>query len=266
MLQSAKTYFLIFKLALSNEIIHRMHFLLGVFRNIVFFSTLIFVFQQTTLGIGGYSSDALIKYSILGYFVSSLIFTWYMGSIAEDISEGNLSLYLVRPMNYVLYCCARIFATRVLLLGASFIGAAIIFWITKINLNIFTAISMQQIIAAIGLMFGSLLLVQIIDIIGGVFSFWVIDTGLQWLVIMLVTFLSGAYIPIDALPTSVSTALSFTPFPSLVFVPVSILMSSDINSQLPKLFAVQWFWIAVLFIAVVYLWRRGLVMYEANGR
>lgn len=261
---AASKYIRAFQLALSNEIIYRFHFLLGVVRNIIFFATLIFIYKKTELGLTLYSTDALIQYTIAGYIISSLVFCWRMSDMASDILKGDLSIFLARPINYIFYGIARVFATRLLLLCSTVFGLIVIRAVTQVHLP-FADISFERFIAFIALLVGALILISLVDVIAGSLAFWSPDTGLQWLTSTIITFVSGAFIPIDALPQSIASLLFATPFPSLVYAPASVLIGVT-NISVSKIIITQWWWIACVSVIAYFVWTRGLRRYEASGQ
>ncbi len=262
---SLRPYLTGFRLTLSQELVHRSNFLIGRLRDLIFFSALILLFKQVPNGVGPWSQDGLLTYTLVSAFISTQIVTQGMHTIASEITDGDLTNFLLRPINYLGYCLARVLATRTLAILGSFFSVTFLTLLLP-SLNLTLSHSPSTWLMAGILFLGSLILMQLIDFIGGLLSFWTDRSfGPRFLILILVQFFSGVYLPINTLPPLAQKILSATPFPSLAFVPTSTL----INGITPATFVAlrtQFLWIVVLSLCVAMLWHRGLKSYAAYGR
>jgi len=260
-----KKYYLGFRLAFINELIHRMNFLFGILRRVIFSITLVYVFEHIPQGIGVFSSEQLVAYTLVSYVISSLIHVYCMGGISEDIVSGDLTNYLVKPIRFLPYWAARMMATRIILVVTSIVGFLCVWLVSSIPLSslFIVAHPFQTLVLCLG----AIVIVQLIDFLGGMLAFWTTDEhGLQWLLMTAILFLSGALIPITVLPQSVQTALSFTPFPSLVYAPTQMYLGNFDDAAFAHALVIQLAWIFACTIIVVIAWKRGTRSYEAYGR
>lgn len=264
-MSSFKKYYFGFRLALSNELVHRMNFLFGVLRRVIFSITLVYLFQNIPRGIGSFSSSDLVAYTLVGYVVSSVINVYSMRSISEDIVSGDLTNYLVKPIQFLPYWAARMIATRAMVAIASLIGFVCVWATSSIPFSQLFVVAHP--IQTLALFLGALVIVQLIDFLGGMIAFWTIDEhGVQWLLTTSILFCSGSSIPIGVLPRTVQTLLNLTPFPSLVYAPTQMYLGHLDGPAFIHAFMIQLIWIAVCSIAVIVYWRRGVQSYEAYGR
>ncbi len=254
-----------FSMALSQEMMYRINFLVGRIREFIVFASLLFLYSAIPRGIGGYSQSHLLTYTLLSALVSAPIFVYGMHTMGEEIAMGELSNYLLRPIGYFRYWTGRIFATR-LLTGLSGLVSLTILTMLFSKQALLETITWSSLEKASLLLIGSLILIQEIDFIGAFLSFWTPrGHGPRWFVTIAVTFLSGSYIPLQLLPTPVQNVLSFTPFPSLVYAPVSAAVNHPTWTELAPTFGIQWMWIGCCALLVVLLWRQGLKRYAAYG-
>ncbi len=262
---SLRPYLTGFRLALSQELIHRSNFAVGHLRNLIFFGALILLFKQLPQGVGPWQQNQLLTYTLISAFISSQIVTQGMHTIASEITDGDLTNFLLRPINYLGYCIARILASRTLAMAGSLISIAILTLLLP-SLRI-TLPSSPATWLMTGLLFlGSLILMQLIDFIGGLLSFWTDRSfGPRFLIHILIQFFSGVYLPINTFPSLAQKILSATPFPSLAFVPTSTLING-ITAETFFALRTQFIWIILLSIAVSLLWYRGVKSYAAYGR
>lgn len=264
-MSSFKKYYLGFRLALSNELIHRMNFLFGVLRRLIFSITLVYLFQNIPRGIGTFSSSDLVLYTLISYVISSLINSYSMRGISEDIVSGDLTNYLVKPIHFLPYWAARMVATRMLLAFSVCIGLIAVWSVSSIPFSqLFVVAHPFQTLV---LFLGALVIVQLIDFLGGMIAFWTTDEhGMQWLLTTAILFCSGALMPLAVLPRSIQFLLDLTPFPSLAYAPTQMYLGHLSSDEFIRAFAIQLLWIAIGTIAVAVIWRRGTRSYEAYGR
>ncbi len=262
---SLRPYLTGFRLALSQELIHRTNFFIGRIRDLIFYAALIFVFQNMPQGVGPWSQHTLLTYTLVSAFISAQLTAQTMHTISSEISEGDLTNFLLRPINYLGYCWARVSASRVLsALGG--LGAVGILLLAFPNIQpSLPHIPLTWLVT--GLLFlGSLTIMQLIDFIAGLLSFWTDRAyGPRFLTIILLQFCSGAFIPLNTLPSSIQHVLQLTPFPSLVFAPARTWIEGVTPSTVLAL-QTQLLWILILSGIVFMMWRRGLKSYAAYGR
>jgi ABC-2 type transport system permease protein len=71
-------------------------------------------------------------------------------------------------------------------------------------------------------------------------------------------------VPLDVLPDAVRSAVLWTPFPSLLWLPARLLVGeAPVNLTHAALILAAWF--VVLFALNRVLWRRGLLRYQGMG-
>ena len=262
---SLTKYYLGFRLALTNELMHRTNFLFGVLRRVVFSVTLVYVFERILRGIGAFSSAKLIDYVLVSYFISSIIHAYGMRGISEEITTGDLSNYFVKPLKFLPYWAARMVATRGLLAVAGCVGVVVLALVTRTSTAAFFHVA-HPVQTAL-LVVNAVIMIQLIDFLGGLTAFWTDDEhGVQWLITTLILFLSGALIPNNVLPQAVQNLLNLTPFPLIVYAPTQMWLGNFDAAAFQHAFVTQLVWIVVAACAVCVVWSRGKKMYEAYGR
>lgn len=262
---SLRPYLAGFRLAISHELVHRTNFLIGRLREFIFFGALLLLFQNLPQGVGDWGQEGLFTYTLLSAFVSTQLSAQGMNQIASEIADGDLTNFLLRPMSYLGYWTARLAAVRFLSAVGGGLAVGILLLIFR-DITLTLSGSVSTWIAAFGLFLGSVILMQIIDFLAGLLSFWTDRAyGPRFLTLILIQFLSGAYLPIDTLPSWAQTLLHATPFPSLVYAPVTTLVEG-VSAQTVEAFRTQWIWIGVLGCCLALVWKRGLRKYAAYGR
>ena len=255
-----------FHLALSRELLYRLNFVLGRMREFVVFGTLIFVYRALPTGIGHYSQDQLLSYVLLGALCSAPLFVYGMHQMAAEITEGEFTNYLLRPLSYFGYWSARMFASRFILGVAGIFALGIMLFLFR-GQTFFFQTDVRGWMQCGMLLVGSIIFVQILDFIGASFSFWMPRAhGPRWMITVLVQLLSGAYIPLDIFPAIIKNTLVNLPFSFLLYGPIKAWIHPLTTPDFLRLLSVQWLWIVISMIGLAIIWRRGVKTYEAYGR
>ena len=258
-------YFTAFQMALSRELMYRANFIIGRLRAIVIFTSLLFVFREFSQHALGYSQEELITYIILAGAFYMVFFVYSCDLITQDIVEGDLINYLLRPVNYFTFWFCRLFALRILNVVAAFIGLAIILFVTQSSFIIQT--NGFALLRALILTLGAFVIITLIDFNAGILSFWTYRSfGPRFMAMIGVQFLSGAYSPLDLFPHWLQQVYNATPFPSIVFVPISAYLGRMSDQGFLSACVVQIGWILALSALLAVLWKKGIQSYQATGR
>lgn len=90
------------------------------------------------------------------------------------------------------------------------------------------------------------------------FSFWLINIwSIMTIKNSLIKVLSGSMIPLWFMPDWMQGIIRFTPFSSIFFLPVQIYLGQLSLAEILHSFLIQLFWIAVLFLIGMLLWKKG---------
>ena len=255
-----------FSLAWRTQLTYRVNFIVGRLREFVVYGAMLLLYSALPQGSGSYSQSDLLTYTIMSSLLGSAAFLYGMHSIADEISGGDLTNYLLRPINYFGYWVSQLLAQRSLLLLGGFAQLALLVWLFSAQHFTFQT-QPFALLQTVVLYLGSLALIQGLDFMGGLFSFWTNKGhGMRWLIMIFIQFLSGSYIPLDALPDWAHTLLTWTPFPSLLFAPLQAYLGRLTLLGWIQTLTIQWAWIAVTYFLVRALWKRGLKTYGAYGR
>ncbi len=253
-----------YRLALSRALVYRANLFLGAINVLIWFGTLILLYRAIGGTIGSYSSHELVTYILLTSFLTAVLFNDTSEQIANEIFEGDLASFLLRPINYFYYWMARSAATRSVLFLIAIVVVSILsrFVANDVIIQSNPIVLLQT----ATLVVGSLVLMMILDFIGATFSFWTGRSfGPRWLLMICSRFLSGAALPIALMPMWAQTIFYATPFPSIVSAPVESYLGHQRGMAFIHALVVQWIWIVILLILLWCLWKRGVKTYAAYG-
>lgn len=210
----------------------------------------------------GYTKADIVTYYILaGYFYSSI---FAMIPIAEEIQTGQLSQILTKPMNYLWFHYFRSMAKRLFRLAIGFPIVLLLFVLLKDYVSLPTD-PMNYLFLFLTL-FGAINILYLFDVLIGCVEFWVFRS---WTVSLLadsiVAFFSGTLIPLFLLPDYVERLGSFLPFRFTSFFMIDSFTSRAEVGLILQGIGKQALWTGVMVLLVLWVWRRGLIKYEAVG-
>ncbi len=212
-----------------------------------------------------YSQQSILTYFLLIQIVAGFIFGAVGFRVSNEISSGDLSSHLVKPVHPLLLAAAADLGRNLFFFISNFVIYLIIaaifpnYFEVHWNLSVIPWAMLSLLMAYLS---NTCFLVLI-----GMLAFW---TGtaerLLFVFFSIVHLLSGVIIPIDLFSENFEHALYFTPFPYLFYVPVKLFQSTE---WIPQTF--QWLGVSALYMIALLLltelmFRKGLKSYEAAGQ
>jgi ABC-2 type transport system permease protein len=214
----------------------------------------------------GYTAADFTAYFLANLIVRQLTSNWVGWQMSEEIRTGAMSMRLLRPLHpFVALTMSQIAAIpfrsmiaipiAVILLATS--GAHAL-TTDPVQLALVVPSIALAWIVNFGLMFAM-----------GACGFWITQIyALGNFYFGLYMLLSGYMMPLDVLATKaplVATIASWTPFPSMVDVPIRLLIRHLTHAQAVHLLGTQAIWAVVSVALGITVWRRGLRRFEAVG-
>lgn len=263
-------YLTVFVIAWQNEFIYRLNFILWRLRNVLRFLMTYFLWTGVFLGnaqVFGYEKSQMLTYVFAVLVVSTLILASpSQDNIGGEISNGDLSNYLVKPVHYIKFWFTRDLSNKLLNLLFSFFEIWILWILLKPQLQIsFDPIvwigSVVSCILAIFLFFS-------LNILSKTIAFWIPEYtwGLTFVMLVFVETLSGAFFPIDVLPKLGQIAVQLTPFPYLIYYPVAIFIGKIQGFEILRVLIQSTIWFLIMACLTKYFWNKGLKVYGSEGR
>ena len=214
---------------------------------------------SSTSTINGFEKMDMINYIILSKITEALTFVSLESKISNDLSDGNITMNLIKPINYRFELLFRAFG--------GVLGSCILFVpIYSVLLLIFNATA-STIPFSLGinvLFYIILLLISFLSnyFISIIFSSLVFRTiksnGVYEIKKTFIKFLSGAIIPISFYPAVLSSIIKFTPFMYFRYAPIAILQNKySINDSL-FIIGISFFWLLILGVLSRLLWNKQI--------
>ncbi len=266
-----KKYWHVFSIGIQNNLTYRFNFLArAIFGFIPLIAVLsmwrtIYAGKAAGESVGAYSLSEMISYYLLVTVVDALTAVneddW---QIATDIKEGNISQFLLKPIDYQAYRLCLFFSGRITYLLVATIPLALFvlyfrsYFVFPPNGWIFICFLISTAFTALIQFFISYMMAML--------AFWVLEVSTFIYILFAFEYLaSGHLFPLDILPPAVERALFFTPFPYQLYFPISIYLGKTTGPDLLRGLVVQGSWVLLAFGLARFAWRRGVKKYSAVG-
>jgi ABC-2 type transport system permease protein len=212
----------------------------------------------------GYTRAEMMTYVLLINVLRAFVFTGRGWQTVSEISSGRISSYLVRPVSYHGYSLALDLAQKTVHVSSSFVEVAVLAWFVRGGVFLPRDPAAWLLFAASAVL--ASLLFFFMEFMVSSLAFWTSESGGPLFCFdLFLQFAAGAFFPLDVLPAAVRHALSATPFPYMVYVPVRVLLEKVPHAEAARLIGIESLWLAALGTASLLLWRQGLRAYEAEG-
>jgi len=266
-----KKYLYVVGIGIQNNLTYRFNYLTRtLFSFIPLFAMLslwrtIYTAQGGTGSLSGYTEAQMIFYYIMVAIVDVLTAVneddW---QIAADIREGNISQFLLKPVDYLWYRLCLFFSGRIAYISMACIPLAAFIFCFR---NYFVPPASGLALAAFPV---SLVLTALLQFFlsysMAMLAFWILEISTFIFILFAFEYLaSGHMFPLDILPSALRHVLFFTPFPYQMYFPVSIYMGKIAGADLAQGLLVQAGWVLVAYAFARFMWRRGVRHYGAFG-
>jgi ABC-2 type transport system permease protein len=197
------------------------------------------------------SFDGMITYIIIAMFLQMFV-SGVGRELAHTIKDGNVAIELMRPYHLI---------TRLIAMD---IGDKVIYFIRgALPLGILAFVFMDVTFPATwqsGILFLLSALMGIwigtfFDLLIAILAFWTINLwGLEVMKEAVVSFFSGALVPLILFPEWFQTVSLFLPFQAMVYVPVAIYTGILTGTEAWLAIGSQLIWAVLLFFLLRVLW------------
>ncbi len=258
-----------FTIGLQNTFVYRWNILFQSLFGLIPLAGTVFIWRAIFSGTGGkvgsYDYGDMIWYFLLGMIMNSLTSPsqddW---QIAADIREGQISSFMVKPMNYLAYRISLYLSSRLIYTTLTIIPVAVVLFFFR-DFVVLPEHGITWLLFALSVTMAAALSFLIAYTVA-LSAFWILEIStLIFIVFSFEYFLSGQTFPIDIMPAWFREGLMYFPFPYQIFFPIQIFMEKVQGAALWKGLAVQAVWVALLWRLSVFVWKRGLRKYQAVG-
>jgi ABC-2 type transport system permease protein len=264
-------YLHVFNIGVQNTLVYRVNFLFRATFGLVPLAAIIFVWRAIYEGKGeggdvaGYQLSQMISYYIVVTLVDmTTAVTEDDWQIAADIREGTISQFLIKPIDYLAYRFTLFFSGRAIYTACAIVPVGC--FILYLHDHFILPASW---IAAAGFVVSLVLTATLQFLISytmALLAFWILEVATVIFILFAFEYVAGGHMfPLDILPAGLRTVLEFTPFPYLLFFPVSVYLGRVTGPALASGLCIQAVWIVLAYCLARFVWSRGIRKYSAFG-
>jgi ABC-2 type transport system permease protein len=213
---------------------------------------------------GGYSKIQIIFYYAMASVIKGLT-TWYIHfNISHTVRNGDFSNYLTKPLPPLLNIIFEEMGWKVIRFVVHlpliiFIAFFLTTWLSSgayyFNLQFLLSIVLGSIISLL------------ISACFGTLSFWLTDLGGLLSFYFFIHFIfNGEMAPLSTYPLWFQSLANILPFRYLLSFPLEIFFGRLSPDLILQGFLVSFLWITILYLLNRFLWKIGLVNFQAYGK
>lgn len=263
-------YLQVFKISFAQEFAYKVNFIMWRVRNVIQIFLIFYlwdtIFSEQGRVLFGYDRSKILTYVFAILIMKAIVFSSRSIDVSGEISQGNLSNYLLKPLSFFRYWFTRDIASKFLNIAFSFLEITLLYFLFRppffLQANPLVILTFfVSVILAIVLYF---LLINIFAMM----TLWYPDQGwgVSFLLFILSDFLGGGIFPLDVLPEYIQSPIYLTPFPYLIFMPIQIYLGKLGTPEIIRTLGISALW-CLFFVGLLrYIWNTGLKVYKAEGR
>lgn len=262
-----KKYYLVASHTWSQMFEYRLSFVIWRLRSVLQVLTLLFLWSAVlpnNSSLASYNQASMLTYILGTSFVSSIVLSSKTLQVGDEINEGTLSGYLLRPLNFFAYWLARDIGDKAMNTAFAFVELCLILLIFRPPVFLQThilplALSLVATLLAMVLFFFFSMLLSFV-------GFWSRDVyGPRFIFLQLLSFFAGGLFPLDILPKPVFQVLQYLPFMYMQFFPIKIYLGQLSPSEMVLGLLVCLVWVVLMYRIMLFVWQKGLKAYTASG-
>jgi ABC-2 type transport system permease protein len=266
-----KKYWHVINIGIQNNLTYRFNFLARALFGLIPLIAILSVWRTIYAGkgphglVGTYSLAQMISYYLMTTVVDALTAVneddW---QIASDIRDGNISQFLLKPIDYLYYRICLFFSGRLTYLSVAALPlAGFIFLMRDYFVLARSWSDLGLFMFSVGL---TAMLQFFLSYTMAMLAFWVLEVSTFIFILYAFEYIaSGHLFPLDILPPGIQQVLVYTPFPYQLYFPISVYMGNLNEYQLWRGFGLQAFWVFSAWLLARFAWSRGIRKYSAVG-
>lgn len=270
--QRMRKYWQVIGIGVQNHLTYRFNFLARTLFDFIPLTALLLLWR--TIYAGKEAGAAVATFTLAQMTTYYLIVTvvdvltavndddW---QIAADIKDGNISQFLLKPIDYLWFrFCVFLAGRAVYLTVAALPITAVIlllhqYFLLPSSFGVLLLFLLSVVLTALLQFFLSYTLAML--------AFWLLEISTFVFILYALEYIaSGHMFPLDILPDSLRFFLmNFTPFPYQLYLPVAIYLEKISGRELAIGLLMQAAWVFVAYLLARFAWRCGIKKYAAAG-
>jgi len=261
-----KQYLYILKGAMQSNFAYRAATLINLSANLLYIIILYYLWQAIYADkeqLNGLTFEHTFLYLVIAATLFNIYRTFTDYHISFDVTSGDIVNYLLKPIDYQLYCMSRSLGRIcgnfiMILIPTALLMYFVLGMTLPVDQNWFFSITSFVL---------AWLIIFMLDYIIGLVSFY---TQSIWGIFQtresLVVVFSGVLIPFAFFPQWLQDILEFSPFVAMYYTPITLLMGQVADTtQALVMIANQLFWLGVFFVICRVFFKKATQVITING-
>ena len=264
-----RKYWHVINIGIQNTLVYRVNFLFRALFGLIPLMAVISLWRAVYEGkdtdVRGYTLAQMISYylvvTIVDLFTAVSEDDW---QIAGDIKDGNISQFLLKPIDYLTYRLCLFGAGRFTYTAVASVPVAL-FIVVQRKYFVLPAdwATLSWFVLSMAL---TALLQFFLSYTLALMAFWLLEVSTLIFIVFAFEYIAGGHLfPLDILPPALAKALFLTPFPYQMFFPVSIYVGKTTGTALYQGLLIQALWVVAAYGLARFAWQRGVRKYSAVG-
>lgn len=246
-----KLFWKLTAISMQGHLYYRTSFLINLLSPVILLSGQYLLWaalyaQQGGGMIGGMRKEEMFSYILFAFGLRHLINWSGENILAKEIKSGMVVARCIRPasflMQYIAQMAGVLLLQGVLNLVIVLVGVGCFTGYLAIPSGVAVAASLPCFLLAV------ILRLMLTDVFSLLCFFTTGYLGISWTRAALFDFFSGAMVPVIMFPGWLKRIAVCTPFPYMLQVPLAVLLGQEPVSGMPRVLALQGFWILVFLI------------------
>lgn len=266
-----KKYWHVFSIGIQNTLVYRVNFLFRACFGLIPLMATIYLWRAVfhsnpeQAAVAGYTLAGMTSYYLVATIVDALTAVaeddW---QIAADIKDGNISQFLLKPIDYLTYRLCLFGAGRAIYTAVAFLPVTV-FLLLQHEYFLLPADASASAVFALSVVLTALLQF-LISYTMALLAFWVLEVSTFIFILFAFEYIAGGHLfPLDILPPALAAVLNFTPFPYQLYFPVSVYLGRVNGAEMWQGLAIQAGWVLLSYGLARFVWNRGIRRYSAVG-
>ena len=266
-----RTYRPFTRAGMQEMVAYRANFICHLIGEIMASFIMYFIWKAVFISSGsstfmGFTMEDMVVYLFITFLTGYMTYSDGAFAVGEEIIEGSIAMRMIRPCSFEMSFLFHELGNRII--SASMIFVPLVAGVEIYRYAVCGEIRFQPVFFLLYIV--SLLIAYMIsfyfNVCYGFMAFFFKNLwGTTLIRETIVSFLSGAIIPLAFLPEGLAMVLNILPFAALSYTPVMIYMGMYSYSEIAWRIGLQLFWMLVMFGISKLIWRSAVRRLAVQG-
>ena len=263
-----KAYLTLMRSAIMENMQFRMSVLVMLFGNMVYLVVIYNLWKAIyasvdSATVNGMTFTDTMIYLVLASAQFAFMEAYLVWEMGRGVQDGSIIVQLIKPVSYGTYQLFYIMGGNLFYFVVTFIPT---FVIVEIITQGAIPIGINLLYYLISVAFGSMINFAVDYFVGTICLYTQSIWGINIMKQILVTFLSGATVPLAFFPEVLYRIVMFLPFHAIYNTPLTLLIHNDLPiAEVSNMLLTQFVWVVIMFVLARAFWKVSERVITVNG-